>query len=63
MILSNLSAVTLFIFKNLFAFSEQFSIENIVEVTHDLKYNSAVWVKFVIAANLVRKTCDASSSG
>ena len=53
MILSNLSAVILFIFKNVFAFSEQFFIENIVKVTYDLKYNSAVWVKFVIAANLV----------
>ena len=39
-----LSTVILFIFKNLFAFSEQSFIENIAEVTRDLRYGSAVWI-------------------
>ena len=60
MILSSLSTVTLFIFKNLFAFSEQSFIENIIEVTRHLKYDNAFWVSFVIIANLVIKTSDTS---
>ena len=53
----------LYALKNLSAFSEQFFIENRMEIKRGLRSNTAVWMKLVMMAKLMIKSCDTPSSG